>query len=336
MISSNSSPRPSSQPAKRSWRSARWLLRDPFVSRVADEHVAEAERVVDRLVRADQLLADERGQPAPGGRRPSGASSPSASHSKSSPMTDARSTISRSVLGERVEPGGEERLDRRRAPRPGADRRRSSRATARRRAGCLRRRRGYARASRRRASAPPSRLSISSSDSSTVSGSSVIASPLHAARASRRSGRARQKRSIGASRDQSATCSMRSSSGGSAQWMSSKTSASGRCARARLEPLAHRPGDVFRATPATSRAPCSSSALCLPVDLRERPVRDALAVREAAPDEHVGLATRATSPPRAPAASCRYPAGRTPSRDGTLAPRAPRRTPIGRCANSSA
>ena len=40
-------------------------LRDAFVGRVADEDVAEAEGVVDRLVGTDQLLANERGQLCP-------------------------------------------------------------------------------------------------------------------------------------------------------------------------------------------------------------------------------------------------------------------------------
>ena len=95
---------------------------------------------------------------------------------------------------------------------------------------------------------------------------------------------------MGASRDQSATCSIRSSSGGSAQWMSSNTSVSG---RARARASSH-----LRTVQATSsgdarlhrRAPLVLGVR-LPVDLRERPVRDPLAVRETAPDEHVGVAT---------------------------------------------
>ena len=35
------------------------FLRDPVVRRVSDQHVPEPERVVDRLVRPDQLLANE-------------------------------------------------------------------------------------------------------------------------------------------------------------------------------------------------------------------------------------------------------------------------------------
>ena len=71
MISSNSRLRPSSQPAKRSWRSARSSFGMPLVRGVADEDVAEAERVLDRIVRPDQLLSNKSGELArlPGGVR---------------------------------------------------------------------------------------------------------------------------------------------------------------------------------------------------------------------------------------------------------------------------
>ncbi len=93
---------------------------------------------------------------------------------------------------------------------------------------------------------------------------------------------------MGASRVQSATCSIRSSSGGSAQWMSSNTSASGR-ARACVSSHLRTVQATSSGDPAVNcRAPLVIGVR-LPEDLRERPVRDALAVRKAAPDEHVGV-----------------------------------------------
>ena len=140
------------------------------------------------------------------------------------------------LVGKRVEASGEERLDRRRQLARARRPRRASRAAARRTAGCPRRPRGSASASR----------------SSSVSAAEELVDQLvglvvrRAARARSvgvpcrtpgralvdSSGRARQRRSSGASRVQSTRCSSRSSSVGSAQWMSSTTSASG-CSRAR-------------------------------------------------------------------------------------------------------
>ena len=76
--------------------------------------------------------------------------------------------------------------------------------------------------------ARPSNCSISLAASASVSGSRWIVvalslPPPHIGRRSSSSARARHSRRIGASRDQSAMCSMRSRNVGSAQWMSSKT-----------------------------------------------------------------------------------------------------------------
>ena len=111
-----------------------------------------------------------------------------------------------------------------------------------------------------------------------------------AGRSSRSSGRARQRSRSGASRVQSARCSIRSSSVGSAQWMSSMTSTSGRsrarsrapCAPPRRSP----PGLLRRARPRARPRRAAAE------DLPERPVGDALAVGQAAADEDVGLAAQ--------------------------------------------
>ena len=115
-------------------------------------------------------------------------------------------------------------------------------------------------------------------------------------------------------RTQSARCSMRSSSGSSAQWMSSKKRTSGWTSREGLHDLARGPRDLLRAALALERlehpgreAEHVGDRLLLAArpellegllervvvgdagrgldHLRERPVRDALAVREAAARE---------------------------------------------------
>ena len=83
--------------------------------------------------------------------------------------------------------------------------------------------------------ARPVRCSSVESISSTSCGASGSSSievartrpPPQPGRTSSSSGRARQRRRIGASRTQAARCSISSSSGSSAQWMSSKTRTSG-------------------------------------------------------------------------------------------------------------
>ena len=111
-------PRPSSQSAQRSRRVRAPFLRKPGVGGVPDQGVAEAEGV--RGSRHGAGSARRRAAScAPGGRRRSRGGSPSASHSKSWPITDARSsTASRSSFGQPVEAGGEQRVDRRRHVSP--------------------------------------------------------------------------------------------------------------------------------------------------------------------------------------------------------------------------
>ena len=201
----------------------------------------KAERVLDRLVWLDQLLADERRElrATPVAARPGRASRAHPTRTRARRRTHARA---------------------RRAPRPEARR-------AVRRAGPG--------SSRARASGSPPSASIASS-CSTKSGLPSATSRIRArvavverrapgelvdqlvglgrrqrlerdrlgpgcpptpAGASIRSGRARQRRRIGASRVQSVRCSSRSSSVGSAQWMSSTTSASGRSRASRSNAL---------------------------------------------------------------------------------------------------
>ncbi len=147
-----------------------------------------------------------------------------------------------------VQPGREQQLDRRRhrdvargprwrPTRPssgGAGRRRSaSRASPRRTAGCPRPPPGSGRARVGGQSSAPSRLSTSSM--ARLAGRAARAAPCVAfslpppqpGRSSSSSGRAMHSSRIGASRVQSATCSIRSRNAGSAQWMSSNTTTSG-------------------------------------------------------------------------------------------------------------
>ncbi len=175
----------------------------------------------------------------------------------------------------------------------------------------------------------------SSSASPRPSGSSSIESarvrpPPHDGCWSSSSGRARQRISSGASRTQPARCSMSSSSGSSAQWMSSNPSTSGCLAGEPLGPLAHRPLDLLLAALVVERVEHArgepeqvGDLLVLAEDhqlllrlgavvvvgdpggglhhLGERPVGDALAVREAAPDEHRRALERGDELAREPA-----------------------------------
>ena len=157
---------------------------------------------------------------------------------------------------------------------------------------------------------------MSPSVSCAVSGVSVTSSAFafgvtHSGRTSRSSGRARQSRSTGAPRSQSARYSSRSRNVGSPQWMSSNTATSGRC-----EPRCSNSLRTPRRSPGSPAAPGrrrgaaraarrrarsrrrrrgarrSCAAKLGPVALadpggvhegrRDRPERDALAVREAA------------------------------------------------------
>jgi len=97
MTSSNSSPLPSSQP-----QSARVAERAPWVCarrrrpRISMWRKRKASR---SLVRTDQLLADECRQLRAGGPTPVGSDLSEASHSKSSPTTEARSSTTRCRRG---------------------------------------------------------------------------------------------------------------------------------------------------------------------------------------------------------------------------------------------
>ncbi len=137
--------------------------------------------------------------------------------------------------------------------------------------------------------ASATRRSMSCAHSSAPSGSSrsdvaFIFPPPQPGRTSSSSVRAMQRRKIGASRERSATCSTRSMKIGSAHCRSSMTTTCGRSAA--------------RASSSRRKASCVSGG-DVPItasgldadreqDLDERPVRDPLAVREAAPAQDVG------------------------------------------------
>ena len=140
----------------------------------------------------------------------------------------------------------------------------------------------------------PSRLSISVSQSASPSGSSrrdvaFSLPPLQSGRASSSSVRATQSRKIGASRERSATCSTRSTNSGSAHCRSSITATCGRSAA--------RASSSLRNATLVSAGVEASDALRLDPErhqhLDERPVRDPLAVREAAAAQHVRVAADA-------------------------------------------
>ena len=270
------------------------------VGGVADQQVAEAEGVLaGKLgpVGPDQLLAHERGQarrrpepraglerlrPRRGGRpgpRPSRARAPSRSCGSS---WSRRAASSAWIVGGtrhlavRLVDQRDHLLDEERVALGGLD---DARAQA---------------ASR----GAPSSCSISCSVSADASGSSrtVVAfslPPRPAGRRSSSSGRAMQSSRIGASRERSATCSTRSRNVGSAQWRSSKTHDERPLRGDRLEQLAERPGDLLArgaqlplaeqgADRRRARDRVAASLGQLLDDLDDRPVRDALAVGEAA------------------------------------------------------
>ena len=100
-------------------------------------------------------------------------------------------------------------------------------------------------------SAPPSRFEMRPSVSAPVSGFSVTSGALgrpvvQPGRASSSSGRAWQTISTGAPWIRSARYSSRSRNVGSPQWMSSRTTISGRRAASLLQQLAHRPEGLLR------------------------------------------------------------------------------------------
>ena len=218
------------------------------------------------------------------------------------------------VAAQPVEPRGEQRLDRRRdgdvgqvagrrpsdRPRGRAGRRRSASRASPRRTAAL-----PSAASRMRArassgsAARPRRFAISSPHSSSESGSSRIVAalnlpPPHAGRRSSSSGRAMQSTRIGASRDQSAMCSIRSRNVGSPQWMSSNTTTSGRVSRDGLEEASHRPEAPPRRRPSWSLTPKS----CASVGAADRAAR-----RRRAPRRSSARPRPERRSPRGPAAS---------------------------------
>ena len=230
------------------------LLRHRRVGDVADQHVVEAEAVVareERAVGAHELLAPER-RAACRRRRPRPrAARSTAPRWKRRPSTDA-ALDDRALLGlEPVDARGEQRLDRR---RHACRRRGSSRKCA---SSCSTK------------SGLPSAVATTRSRSSGASSCAsradelvrvVVAERLEHderrarrgaaqdGRTSKRSGRAVQRTKIGAPLDEAATYSTRSSSAGSAQWMSSTTSTSGRVGGERLEQPPERPGGLVAAS----------------------------------------------------------------------------------------
>ena len=268
-------------------------FRDTVVGGVTDEHVAEAKRVLDRLVRADQLLAHESREPCARRATPVGSSSPSASHSKSSPMIDARSTISRSSSGSRVEPGGEQVPESSRAPHPAHPRSATIASSCSTNSGFP------SATSRMRVRVAPSSMRAAEQALDQLVGLVVgqrlerdrVARPGHAGRSSSSSGRARQRSRSGASRVQSASARSGRAASARPSGCPRTTSTSG-AARARvLERLAYRPEDSPPALPRRRAAvQARPRHLGLTEDLDERPVGDALAVGKASADEHARLA----------------------------------------------
>ena len=171
----------------------------------------------------------------------------------------------------------------------------------------------------RRECRPAEEILINCEVSSALSGSRRIEvafslPPPHPGRASSSSGRAMHSTTIGASRERSLTCSIRSRNVGSAQWRSSNTTTSGR-RRETLRrasgsprrssrssrPSSHRvraPGDTghdqvrFRLTfeldgdHRCGRFRRAIQAGDVGDDLGQRPVRDALAVGQAVSSHH--------------------------------------------------
>ena len=181
-----------------------------------------------------------------------------------------------------------------------------------------------------------SRSCVASPDES---GSSRTCTPSHWGRSSSSSGRATQRRRIGASRLQRLTCSTRSSSVGSAQWTSSRTTSSGR-SRARSSksrrtaqksssggaaPVAAEHAKTLDTSAASGSLAHRFRHRLLAAEtldeLRQRPEGDPVAVGEAAArgDGRVRRRPRRRTPTRA--ASCRPRPRRSPSPAGTHARR---------------
>ena len=152
----------------------------------------------------------------------------------------------------------------------------------------------------------PTSAPLSSSDRAcSVTSVAFGFGAVHVGRSSKRSGRAVQRTSKGTSWANEATYSMRSRNAGSAQWMSSKTAISGSelaiASSSRRTPQAISSGDTgVSVTPsaASRRIDCelavgssverATEIAHLGHDLLQWPVRDPLAVREAAADRDAG------------------------------------------------
>ena len=208
-------------------------LRQRVVGGVADQQVAEAERVVARELRRvgpDELLADERQPAAAAPAARLGRAPATAPRWKTWPSTAPRSST-------RARPGRAGRAAPPAAPGSSAarrPRRRPTRARApaspRRRAGCPRPPRGSARAARDDAAELVEQLARSRRRRAARAGPSSRSACRRPSRAAVEQLRAAPCRAAGSARrgERSATCSTRSRNVSSPQWRSSKTQTSGR------------------------------------------------------------------------------------------------------------
>ena len=311
-------------------------LRKQLVDDVADEDVDEAvARLAGQLARAraDELPpreALERGVEPSAGRR--------------GQQLGDRAAVEAAALDggavddgalrrrQRVDARGEQRVDRRRASR--LRRSRAARRSARGRTGCPRPSPAPARRRRRRCRCRRSARRTAAAASSSGSGPSattVLRGPAQSAPALEELGpREEDQQQRDVARRPAATCSSRSSSVGSAQWMSSTTTTSGRSAARtsssrRTAQFASSTATAPGTTPTTRAMRCAIVRASIAAagglgdrahlgpagepadDLGERPVRDALAVRQAAPGDDAARGRRSRRAARARAATCRCP-----------------------------
>ena len=325
--STRSAPRSSSQRGEALVELGARLLRERVVRRVADEDVPEPERVVagkPRPLRPHELLAHERRADALETSAVLGRERLHGRAVEDLPLDGAALERGALALRELVEarrraaPG----CRRHRRPRASARLPRASRPSPRRRAGCPRRPRGSARADSA-STAPPrarraARRLASRAERLEQDGRRVELAAGPAGPAVEQLRRAMHRSRIGASRDQSATCSTRSRNASSAQWRSSQHDDERPLARGLLEQAPNRERDLLlrrdavvaeqrrrsgrRDASRRARAPPAGSCF---TRLDERPVRDALAVGEAAA-AHDGRVDAARGTPRR-AATCRRP-----------------------------
>ena len=267
--------------------------------------MAEAKRILSgeqRPVRADELLADERGQL---GREPRLLGRERLDDAVVEHLAFDRAALEDGALRrvELVEARCEQRLQRRRhLDLAVAGRLHHRRHLLHEERVAARGFAGSARARPRRALVPPIRASISASASSGASGCSR-STPPQPLRRSSSSGRAMQRSRIGAPVDRNATCSRRSRKTSSPHWMSSKTATTGPSAATASSSLrnAHAISSVEDVPPCPRSAASASAAtgssssrdalrLELLQHLDDGPVGDPLPVREAASadDRRVG------------------------------------------------